>query len=261
LSFACIAALIAVICRKSRILIHFFPYLHFYKLLLMPIIKRLLWIVPLFILSASSLAQEKTVSGTVLSAKDDEPVANATVTNRNTKKNTTTTSTGRFTIKASRGDVLEITSVGHLKITVTVGDGTEIPVKMEVNEKQLSEVVVTSLGIKKEKRALSFSSQELKGDDVAQTQRENFSMPYKVVWPAPPWYKQVAHPVLRQTLCCVDSTHCQEATHPLLWLTGYPSATIHWTSTNWHPMEITGITIIPTGLQTSTPMTLNPSTF
>jgi TonB-linked SusC/RagA family outer membrane protein len=174
LSFACIAALIAVICRKSRILIHFFPYLHFYKLLLMLIIKRLLWIVPLFILSASSLAQEKTVSGTVLSAKDDEPVANATVTNRNTKKNTTTTSTGRFTIKASRGDVLEITSVGHLKITVTVGDAAEIPVKMQVNEKQLSEVVVTSLGIKKEKRGLGFSSQELKGDDVAQTQRENF---------------------------------------------------------------------------------------
>ena len=140
----------------------------------MQLIRRLSLIVPLVIISLLSAAQEKTVSGTVLSQKDDEPIANATVTNRNTKKNTTTTSSGRFTIKASKGDVLEITSVGHLKFTVTVGDATEIPVKMPVNEKQLSEVVVTSLGIKKEKRGLGFSSQEIKGDEVAQTQRENF---------------------------------------------------------------------------------------
>jgi TonB-linked SusC/RagA family outer membrane protein len=135
---------------------------------------RSLWIVPLIIISLTSLAQERTVSGTVLSEKDDEPVANATVTNRNTKKSTTTTSTGRFSIKASRGDVLEVTSVGYLKTSVSVADGTEIPVKLKVNERQLSEVVVTSLGIKKEKRGLGFSSQELKGEEVASTQRENF---------------------------------------------------------------------------------------
>jgi TonB-linked SusC/RagA family outer membrane protein len=137
-------------------------------------ILRSLTIVPLIIISLASVAQERTVSGTVLSQKDDEPIANATVTNRNTKKSTTSTSTGRFTIKASKGDVLEITSVGYVKQTITVGDGSELSVKVAVNEKQLSEVVVTSLGIKKEKRGLGFSSQEIKGDDVAQTQRENF---------------------------------------------------------------------------------------
>jgi TonB-linked SusC/RagA family outer membrane protein len=136
--------------------------------------KRLLLVVPLFFLYLSSLAQEKTVSGTILSEKDAEPVANATIVNRNTKKNTTSTSTGRFTIKASKGDVLEISSVGHSKTTVTVGDGAELGVRMAVNEKQLGEVVVTALGIKKEKRGLSSSSQELKGDDISQTQRENF---------------------------------------------------------------------------------------
>ena len=137
-------------------------------------ILRSLTIVPLLIIALVSVAQERTVSGTVLSQKDNEPVANATVTNRNTKKSTTTTSTGRFTIKASKGDVLEITSVGHLKQTVPVADGAEISVSLGVNEKQLSEVVVTSMGIKKDKRGLGFSSQEIKGDEVAQTQRENF---------------------------------------------------------------------------------------
>ena len=140
----------------------------------MRLLLRSLMIVTLISISVSSMAQEKTVSGTVLSQKDNEPIANATVTNRNTKKSTTTTSTGRFTLKASKGDVLEISSVGHLNFTVTVGDGAEIPVNLAVNEKQLSEVVVTSLGIKKDKRGLGYSSQEVKGEEISQTQRENF---------------------------------------------------------------------------------------
>lgn len=140
----------------------------------MPKIKRLLVAVPLLLLFISSAAQEHTVSGTIISEKDDEPIANASITNRNTKKSTTSTPSGRFTIKASNGDLLDITAIGHFKISITVKDGTEIPVKMVINEKQLSEVVVTSLGISKEKRGLGFSSQQIKGDDVAQTQRENF---------------------------------------------------------------------------------------
>jgi len=52
----------------------------------MQLIRRLTLIVPLIIFVLSSMAQEKTVSGTVLSEKDGEPIANATVTNRNTKK-------------------------------------------------------------------------------------------------------------------------------------------------------------------------------
>lgn len=142
----------------------------------MHIIKRLLLFVPVFFMGITFLmAQERTVSGTVVSDKDGEPVANATVTNRNTRKATTTTMNGRFSLKASKGDVLEITSVGFLKATLTVGDGQELPVvRLSVNERQMSEVVVTSLGIKKEKRGLGFSSQEIKGDEVAQTQRENF---------------------------------------------------------------------------------------
>jgi len=135
---------------------------------------RLFVIVPLLIFSTASRAQERIVSGTVTSTKDNEPIANASVTNLKTKKSTISTTAGRFTIKASKGDALEITAVGHLKSTVTVGDGSEISVSMPVNEKQLSEVVVTSLGIKKEKRALGFSSQEVKGEEIAQTQRDNF---------------------------------------------------------------------------------------
>jgi len=137
-------------------------------------IKRLLLVVPLFLLFYFSQAQEKNISGTVVSEKDNEPVPNATILNRNTKKNSTTTSVGRFSIKASKGDVLEITSVGHLRTTITVADATELVVRMAVNERQLGEVVVTALGIKKEKRGLPNSVQDIKGDEIAETQRENF---------------------------------------------------------------------------------------
>ncbi len=140
----------------------------------MPSIKHLLLVVPLFLLFISAAAQEKTITGSVLSEKDNEPVLNATILNRNTKKNTTTSSTGRFTIKASKGDVLEITSIGQLKTNVTIGDGNDLTVRMPVNERQLSEVVVTALGIKKEKRSLGTSQQDIGGAEIAETQHQNF---------------------------------------------------------------------------------------
>jgi TonB-linked SusC/RagA family outer membrane protein len=144
----------------------------FFKLLLMQKIKRLL-IVPLFLLSLSTLAQEKTISGTVLSAINKSPVANATVTNQNTKQNTTTNNAGRFSIKASKGDVLEITHVSHISMTLTVGDGSEIPVELQVNEAQLGEVVVTALGIKKERKALGYSVTDLSAQELMKNKNTN----------------------------------------------------------------------------------------
>ena len=136
-------------------------------------IKRLLLIVPLLVLSFSSFAQEKTVSGTVLSARDNSPVANATVTNQNTKQSTTTNSAGRFTIRASKGDVLQVTHVSHQSMTLTVGDDNEIPVNLQVSEGQLGEVVVTALGIKKERKALGYAVTDLSAHELMKNKNTN----------------------------------------------------------------------------------------
>lgn len=136
--------------------------------------KRLLLVVPLCFMFFITSAQEKTVTGLVTSETTGDPVPNATITNKKTNKNSTTNSEGRFTIRASQGDQLEITSVGHFKTTVTVGEGSSLTINLPVNERQLSEVVVTSLGIQKNKRGLGYSTQDIKGEEIAETQRENF---------------------------------------------------------------------------------------
>lgn len=140
----------------------------------MKIMKRVILMIPLFTFFLNLSAQEKMVTGTVSSDNTSEAVANATIQNRTNKKNTTSNSGGHFSIKASKGDVLEISSVGYLKKSTTVGDGAEINVSLAVNERQLSEVVVTAMGITKDKRGLGYSVQDIKGDEIAETQRENF---------------------------------------------------------------------------------------
>ncbi len=137
-------------------------------------LKQFLLIVPLFLFCLISTAQEKTVTGTVTSNKDGEPVANATIQNRTTKKSTTSNELGRFSLKASKGDMLDVSSVGYLKSSSAVTDASEFSIKLSVNEKQLSEVVITAMGIPKEKRGLGYSVQDIKGDEIAETQRENF---------------------------------------------------------------------------------------
>lgn len=136
--------------------------------------KRLLLVIPLLFIFQLGIAQEKVITGTVVSLTTGDPVINASVLNRNTKKSTTTTATGRFIIRASKGDVLEISSIGYQLTTVTIGDANEVTVRMPLHERQLSEVVVTALGIRKEKRSLGTAQQEIKGDEIAETQRENF---------------------------------------------------------------------------------------
>lgn len=122
--------------------------------------------------AAIALAQERNVSGTVTSDDDNSPLMGVTVTNRNTDKRTQTNSAGYFTIPAAKGHVLVFTYVSYGRAEYVVGDDNLINVKMTPADK--TEQVVTVYGQRQSKRSLGYSAQEVKGDDLAQTRRENF---------------------------------------------------------------------------------------
>jgi len=130
--------------------------------------------ISLLLFCMNATAQDLLISGTILADKTNEPVISATITNKRTKKVTQSTVNGTFTIRASKGDVLEVTSVGFTTRSITVGDRDEINISLNVNERKLNEVIVTAMGVKKEKRSLGFSAQDIKGEEIAETQRENF---------------------------------------------------------------------------------------
>ena len=136
-------------------------------------LKLLLAVVCLF-QSLCLTAQEKIISGTVKDADDNSPMPNVSVTIKGTNRGTTTDMRGSFSLKAQKGEILVISSVGYEVNQLKVGDADIVSVKIKSAQKQMSEVVVTAMDQKRNPRELGYSVQTVKGSDIQQTQRENF---------------------------------------------------------------------------------------
>lgn len=131
------------------------------------LIAILFFLVPL-------LAQAQApVTGRVLDEKG-QPVVGATVLVKGAKSGTKTDANGNFTITAKTGDVLVISSVNFGTQQTKVKDGGTVAINMIAKDGTMDEVVVTAMDIKRTPRELGYSVQTVKGNDVAETQRENF---------------------------------------------------------------------------------------
>lgn len=137
-------------------------------------LTKLLLLCILLLPCALSYAQDKTVKGVVVDEDDNKPVIGATVTVKGTTRASQTDPSGAFSIQAKKGDVLQFSYVGYQRKDVTVGDAATISVRMRNSDKQLGEVVVTAMDIKRNPRELGYSVQKVDGKEIAQTQRENF---------------------------------------------------------------------------------------
>ncbi len=138
------------------------------------ILPFLLLFTATIMLGVIARAQERTVTGTILAEDDNSPLQGVTITNRNTNKRVQTNSAGYYTIVADKGQVLVITFVGYVRKEFTVGDEKNISLKLTPSDQQIGEVVVTAYGIKREKKTLGTDVQEIKGEDIANTRRDNF---------------------------------------------------------------------------------------
>lgn len=121
---------------------------------------------------APSPAQTEPVRGKVTDAKG-QPLAGATVRIRGTNKGVATDQSGNFTINANKGDILVISEIGYTEQQVKVADNASISVTLMESQTQLNQVVVTALGIKRQTRALGYSTTELGGDKFTQSRETN----------------------------------------------------------------------------------------
>jgi iron complex outermembrane receptor protein len=115
------------------------------------------------------LAQNRIISGIVTDAQD-QPLSGATVQVQNQKINAVTNADGRFTLSIPAGKVkLQVSYVGLKAQTVIVGaNENEITVKLDPGEGQMGEVVVTALGIKRDKRSIGYATSTVKGEELTQ---------------------------------------------------------------------------------------------
>lgn len=135
-----------------------------------------------FLFSLPGLAQTTQLKGLVKSEADQSPLPNATVTlvTGNGDASTTTDLKGRFTLVVPAGlgsSALQllITSVGFEKKQVTVEPGQKvITVSLKNgNADMLDNVVVTALGVKKERKAVAYAVTEVKGSEFTQARENN----------------------------------------------------------------------------------------
>ena len=116
-----------------------------------------------------ALAQN-VVTGTVEDA--DGPLIGASVLVQGTTRGTITDFDGNFSIEANVGDKLEFSYMGYAAQTITV-TGDPIHITMSEDTEVLSEVVVTAMGIKRDRKALGYEVGEVKGDELTKAKEVN----------------------------------------------------------------------------------------
>jgi TonB-linked SusC/RagA family outer membrane protein len=119
-----------------------------------------------------SVVNAGPVTGTV---KDEtgSPLPGVSVSIKGTSNGTQTDAAGHFKINANPGDVLVFTYVGYDKKEVTVGAGTIYDVALAPNGKNLNEVVVTALGVRRSEQSLTYANQVVGSDALNTVKNDN----------------------------------------------------------------------------------------
>lgn len=137
--------------------------------------KKLLQSLFILLLFASvAMAQERTITGTVTAKEDGMPIPGVSVKVTGTNLGVSTGADGKFSVKISSGAKgLQFSSIGFSTQTVNIGTSNVINVVLVTDSKVLGEVVVTALGIKREKRTLTYSTQEVTGSALVDAKENN----------------------------------------------------------------------------------------
>ena len=139
--------------------------------------KKLSLLIVLFVLGVSSLlAQTKVITGTVTSAVAGEgPIPGVTVLVKGTTIGAITDANGKYTITAPQSATTLIFSyIGMKRQEVEIGGRSVIDGTMVADITGLNEVVVTALGISREKKSLGYATQEVMGESVSTVKSDNF---------------------------------------------------------------------------------------
>ncbi|MDR1723875.1 MAG: SusC/RagA family TonB-linked outer membrane protein [Tannerella sp.] len=110
----------------------------------------------------------RRIKGTV-SDQSGEPVAGATIRIKGTTSGTATDADGNFTLNVEDNAILQISYVGYVSQEIIVGSKSQFDIVLQENISAIDEITVTALGLKREKKALGYAVQDVKGDDIARS--------------------------------------------------------------------------------------------
>ncbi|PQA59737.1 SusC/RagA family TonB-linked outer membrane protein [Siphonobacter curvatus] len=142
-----------------------------------PVPKSLVWVLlltPWIYFQSWANVPLQTITGKVTSAKDGSPIVGVNVRIKGSSVGTTTNQAGQYSISTSSAQtVLLFSFIGYQSQEIVVGTQTLLDVALVESDAALQEVVVTALGIQRDKRLLGYSVGEVQGKDITRVAQEN----------------------------------------------------------------------------------------
>ncbi|HVI46771.1 MAG TPA: SusC/RagA family TonB-linked outer membrane protein [Chitinophaga sp.] len=139
----------------------------------MKCIARLLSLLPAILWLQLGFAQEIRVSGVITSRNDAQRIPGAVIRVKGTGRGTQADADGKYSISALPGDSLQVSSLGFQQVVLAVNNSHTLNIALDNNDSKLQEVVVTALGISREKKSLGYAVQELKSKDFSEAKETN----------------------------------------------------------------------------------------
>jgi TonB-linked SusC/RagA family outer membrane protein len=119
-------------------------------------------------------AQKITVTGVITSQEDGLPVIGASVIEKGVSNGAVTDLNGNYSISVQAGAILEFTYLGMTSQTRKVSEASRIDIVLTPDAIAISEVVVTAMGVKTEKKRLNYAVQSINADDLTDKKAPNF---------------------------------------------------------------------------------------
>lgn len=135
--------------------------------------KKLLLLLNFLLLAAPwALGQDRAITGTVIDERA-APLSGVSVVVKGTSRGTTTDGNGAYQLRAKPGDVLVLGFLGYVKQEITVAAQNQINATLEPDSRQLNDVVVTALGIKRDAKALTYATQTIRSNQLNEVRDGN----------------------------------------------------------------------------------------
>ena len=135
--------------------------------------KVLLFFIWVCLCSPVAFAQVRQLTGKVTAAEDGLGLAGASIIYKGTNVGTNADADGNFSFSVPDDGVLVISYVGFLIKEMPIGNQSKFDIKLDADTRQLAEVVVTAFGIEREKKALGYTVQEVKGSALTESRSTN----------------------------------------------------------------------------------------
>lgn len=133
----------------------------------------LILVLGLLFYSTHILAQQRVISGSVLLNTNKTPLVGVSVNVKGTNRGTQTGPDGKFTIPAFPNEKLRFVYIGFENYEMTIGTQTTVTVLLKEDVQSLGEVIVTAMGIKRDKKSLGYSAQDISSNEILKNKDPN----------------------------------------------------------------------------------------